>query len=303
VEFIEEHLKLDPSAATTAIEQFLRDQMERMKREGMIIGLSGGLDSAIVAYLAVRSVGAEKVVLFNMPDRDSKARHQRDASLVAAELGARLQTQVLTPILDEVGIYDLLPFRFLPGRGLRDLVVRLGKSVEQAIEGDNHLVARFQAAPDSLVAKGNAYASSKHRLRMLLLYYHAEIARLMVVGAANKTELLTGTFVKWGVDQCADAMPIIHLYRSQLPALAAYLGIPVELRGKAADPDVMPGVDDKEKLLGSFAQTDRILAGLEHGVGRETLAAHFGASAVARVAQLYDLSQHMRESPYAVGQT
>jgi NH3-dependent NAD+ synthetase len=97
-------------------------------------------------------------------------------------------------------------------------------------------------------------------------------------------------------------MPIIHLYRSQLPAIAAYLGIPAEVRDKTADPDVMPGIDDKEQLLGSFAQTDQILVGLERGVERETLAAHFGEPLVARVAQLYALSRHMRVAPYTLAE-
>jgi NAD+ synthase len=63
----------------------------------------------------------------------------------------------------------------------------------------------------------------------------------MVVGAANRTEWLTGTFSKWGIDHCADIMPLLHLYRSQLEKIAEYIHVPEPIRKKAADPDVMPG--------------------------------------------------------------
>jgi NAD+ synthase len=141
---------------------------------------------------------------------------------------------------------------------------------------------------------------SKHRLRMLLLYQQAEISNLMVVGAANRTELMTGTFSQWGCDQCADVMPLIHLYRSQLYPLARYLQLPKVIVEKAADPDIMPGVDDKEALLGSFLEADRILIGLEKGVGRQELSRSYGVAAVDQIVSLVELSRPMRESPYAI---
>jgi NAD+ synthase len=137
-------------------------------------------------------------------------------------------------------------------------------------------------------------------MRMVLLYHHAEIANLMVAGAANKTEWLTGTFSQWGCDQCADVMPLMHLYRSQVEALADYLDLPEPVRNKPADPDVMPGIDDKGKLLGSFAQADAILWGLEHGVKVTELATYFGKQEVERIQSLFELSAHMRQIPYGL---
>jgi NAD+ synthase len=150
-----------------------------------------------------------------------------------------------------------------------------------------------------MMARANAYAMAKHRLRMLLLYQQAETTNAMVVGAANKTEWLTGTFALWGCDHGADIMPIIHLYRSQLPTLAAYLGVPVRIRAKPADPDLVPGAEDKE-LLGSFAVADQILWGLEHGVELGELMQAFGKDAVQSVTALHQLSQSMRDAPYTV---
>jgi NAD+ synthase len=140
----------------------------------------------------------------------------------------------------------------------------------------------------------------KHRLRMILLYQEAEIRNLMVVGAANRTEWLTGTFSQWGCDQCADVMPILHLYRSQLDPLAAYLGVPDEIRAKPADPDVMPGIDDKEALLGSFEVVDQILWGLENEVERAELVDAYGLRDVEHIEVLVELSRPMRAAPFTV---
>jgi NAD+ synthase len=260
--------------------------------------LSGGLDSSVVAYLAVRSMGREKVTLINLPEQDSKPIHRQHAALVADALGIELQVQDLTPILETVGSYDLLPLKYVPGQRARSWLVRLGEALVLGRRKQDVLAARFQPKPHGLVAKGNAYAIIKHRIRMVLLYYHAEIANLMVVGAANKTEWLTGTFSQWGCDQCADVMPIVHLYRSQLKVLADHLGLPEPVRNKPADPDVMPGLKDKGTLLGSFEQADAILWGLENGVDSAELAAHFGREEVERIQSLYNLSAHMREIPH-----
>lgn len=92
-----------------------------------------------------------------------------------------------------------------------------------------------------------------------MLYQYAETYKLMVVGAANRTEWLTGTFSKWGVDHCADGMRIVHLFRSQIQKMGEFLGLPKYLLAKPADPDVMPGVEDKGALLGDFVLVDQIL--------------------------------------------
>ena len=127
------------------------------------------------------------------------------------------------------------------------------------------LALRFHPGAGTWVAKGAAYAIAKHRTRMVIVYQYAEVHNLMVAGAANRTEWLTGTFSKWGVDHCADVMPLLHLYRSQLECLAEYIGVPDRIRNKAADPDIMPGINDKGMLLGDFNTADHILYGIEQG--------------------------------------
>jgi NAD+ synthase len=295
---IQAHLHIIPEEVCDQIEDFLKSQLETLGRSGILIGISGGLDSALALYLSVRGVGKERVRAYYLPEHDSKPLHRKHAQWIAHELGIRMDIIDLTPILKTIGVYRLLPIRFLPTRRLKSTLVRFGRRLTESGEPEDLLQERFRGKPNSLISKGNAYASIKHRMRMVLLYYHAEIHNLMVVGAANKTEWLTGTFSKWGVDQCADVMPILHLYRSQLMSIAEYLDIPEEIRSKAADPDVLPGLDDKERLLGSFQVTDQILWGLEHGLSQEDLATQFGEKIFDRILGLWESSRHMRQSPY-----
>ena len=297
---IKEKLTIDPEQVCQEICGLLRDKLQAMGKDGILIGLSGGLDSAIVAFLARRSVDAEKLTLLNMPDRDSKKIHRQHARLVAKALGVPLQVQNLTPTMRAAGLYRSLPIGLVPGQRLKRGLVQWGRQAA-GLEGSKNLLAeRLRPKAGSLVAKGNAYLTFKHQMRMVFLYRYAHIHNLLVVGAANKTEFLTGTFSQWGCDQCADVMPILHLFRSQLLPLAVYLGLPEPVCNKAADPDVMPGVDDKGELLGTFELADQILWGLENGVPEDQMANSFGDELVSRIKILYALSRPMREAPYTL---
>lgn len=292
-------LMLDLEEEVERITRFINGKRRELNRDGVIIGLSGGLDSAVVAYLTRRSISPDKITLLYLPERDSKKIHKNDAYLIAESLEIELRIVDISQSLKVLGVYDLLPFRFVPGNNLKNILVKVGKAVEK-INQFNLLTARLKPKGGTLVAKGNAYGMIKHRMRMVMLYYEANIHNLMVIGAANKSELLTGTFSQWGCDQCADIMPIIHLYRSQVEDLAEYLEIPEKIRSKPADPDIMPGLESKEVLLGSFRELDLILHGLENNFSLEWLYIEFGKDKVKRILELLRLSEFMREAPYTL---
>ena len=300
MEDIQEKLAIDPEQVCQDVQSLLVDKLEAMGKDGILIGLSGGFDSAVVAYLARRSVGAENLTLLNMPDRDSKKIHRQHARLVARELGVALKVKSLTATLRAAGLYRSLPIGLVPGQRFKRSLVQWGKKVAGLENSKNLLAERWRPPAGSWLAKGNAYITFKHRQRMVFLYHYAHTFNLLVVGAANKTELLTGTFSQWGCDQCADLMPILQLFRSQLLPLAEYLGLPEAVRNKAADPDVLPGVDDKGELLGTFELADQILWGLENEVPEDQLRNAFGEALVSRIKTLYELSRPMREAPYSL---
>ncbi|WP_457556765.1 NAD(+) synthase [Candidatus Harpocratesius sp.] len=254
---------IDPKLVSGKIEDLIKFVYHRLNRDGAIIGVSGGLDSAVTASLTVRALGKETVLGINLPEFDSKPIHQKHAKRFAQILGIQFKRINITRMVRAAGTYRILPLRFLPTRYLRNRAVDYGKRHFLNNHGDHLLQNRLESPKNKWIAKGNAYAISKHRLRMVKLYQLAELGNLMVVGAANRTEWLTGTFSKWGVDHCADVMPIMHLYRTQVEQLAEYLEIPDWIRNKYADPDVIPSILDKESLLGGFQKVDEILMTVE----------------------------------------
>lgn len=290
--------QIDISATCRDIEDIIKKTMLQLKRDGAVLGLSGGLDSAVTATITVRSLGAENVHFLNLPEKESKPIHKEHAKFMAKHLGVKLKTKSITPILRASKTYRLLPIHLIPFRKLRSKIIEFAKARFFDNKSDKILEARLKPEANSWIAKGNAYAVTKHRMRMVMIYQYADRHNLMVVGAANKTELLTGTFCKWGVDHCADVMPIIHIYRSQLEELARYLEIPEVIQNKPPDPDVLPGIPDKEELVGETAVVDQILFNLENNNDLSEFYNLYGKDAVERIVSLVELSKHMRESPY-----
>lgn len=281
-----------------SITRFIKGMMEDIGRDGGVIGISGGLDSAVTAALAVRALGPDKVLLINMPERDCNRIHQKHAKMLAKSLGCKLIRRSVTNVLFASRTYSLLPIQFIPLRILRKKIIKCARDHIIKNEPQSLLLARLRTKAYSWEAKANAYAMSKHRVRMMMLYQFAEVRNLMVIGAANRTEWCTGTFSKFGVDHCSDIMPIIHLFRSEVEELASWLEIPEYILEKDADPDLLPGLDDKQKLLGNFEQVDKILMGLERTNDLTLLNQDFNPELVEKICGLKTLSEPMRLSPY-----
>ncbi len=282
------------------IKKFIQNKVKDLGKVGAVVPLSGGLDSAVTATLTVRALGADRVKLLNLYERDSKREHIAHAEKFAAFLGCEFIQRDISSVLRAAGSYSLLPIRLIPVRSWRQKLVEYGRKRFIGKEQSSVLEARLKARADSWEARGNAYAMAKHRMRMVLAFLYAEEHNLMEVGAANRTEWFTGTFSKFGVDHCADIMPIVHLYRSEVEELARQLDVPDYILSKAADPDVLPGLDDKQVLLGDFKQVDQILILLENNEEDKLGSLGLDQSLVDRIVELRKLSAPMRESPYSL---
>jgi NAD+ synthase len=298
-------LRIDPARTAARIEEFIRGAVSDYQRDGVLLGLSGGIDSAVVASLAVRALGAERVAVLLLPERDSSPSSKSDALLEIARLGIKHREVNLTPMASALGIYDLLPLQILGIRQVKSLVVRQqhGKQAEALGETPFRaglLGTRDLGEPKHLIDAGNAYARAKHRLRMVTLYYYADQENRLVLGTTNRSEAETGFVVKWG-DNVADIEPIVPLYKTQVRQLAAYLGVSPAIIEKAPSPDLLPGIVDELALGVDYATLDRILWGLERGWPDERIAREVGVAAglAAHVREMQRRSAHLRAMPPA----
>ena len=235
---------------------FLRDEIGKAGFARGVVGVSGGLDSAVVLLLAARALGPENVLALALPYRTSPEDSMRDARRVIAVAGTPSEEIDISPMVDA----------FAAAAGCDD-TLRLGNRMA--------------------------------RERMALLYDRAARDRALVVGTSNKTELLLGYSTRWG-DGAYDLNPIGDLYKKQVRALGAHLGVPKPILEKAPSADLWPGQTDEAELGLSYADADRILWYLVDQRGRPERAAEelgVSQSAVDRVMRLMTATQFKRNLP------
>jgi NAD+ synthase len=296
-------MEIEPEKESLSLENFIREYMERLEREGVIFGLSGGIDSAVVAALCKRSVGSEKTLALIMPEKDSKKENIEDAINFAKELGIRTRLIDITPYLKKLEIYKLAPLSRIPfTQNLRGRLLKKACRYYERKTGENPFLAAISGLKgrefSSFVNKGNAYYRIKHRMRMVLLYFYGEVENRLVVGAANKSEYQIGYFVKHGCDDATDVMPLLNLYKTQVRDLARYLKIPSRIIEKPPSPDILPGITDEEAIGTPYGKLDLILLALEKGLTPPETANYLKLEEkeVEYVKTLIHKSEHMRKN-------
>ena len=289
---LEEALHINPETVAENLERSLRECMEVMNRDRIVFGLSGGIDSAVVAWLARRVLNGDKILALIMPDREGEKRHIRDAIDLARQLGIRYRLIHLDRYLEGANVRFPVPFI---GYKLKSRLVKIFYRKLQRRTGETPfqtiLKGSVKDSFSSYLNKGIANYRFKHRLRLTFLYQAAEETHALAVGAANKTEYMTGFFVKFGIDHHADIMPLLNLYKTQIYELASWLGMPGHLINKAPSPDMIPGVTDEFALELPYRELDLLLYALENAItpGGDL------AAKMAYVQTLYSRSRHMRK--------
>jgi NAD+ synthase len=278
--FSHDVLKIDPTQQLEKLSKFIVEQLNVVfRRKGVIVGLSGGIDSACIAAVAVHAIGKEKVVGLVLPESESNPISSEYAVKHAQALGIEHRQINISATVDSVVQYTwrdefmqkLVP-EYKPGYKYN---ITLPTDL---LDRDTFSFYSLQVQmPDGEIKKKRlnleefrtitSFANIKIRARMLHLYAEAEKRNLLVVGTTNRTEFLLGDFCKYG-DGGTDIEPLTYLYKNQIYQLADYLDIIPEIIHRQPSPDTfsLPVSDQEFFFRISFDKLDHLLYAWEHEV-------------------------------------
>ncbi|HOI72082.1 MAG TPA: NAD+ synthase [Methanobacterium sp.] len=215
---------VDPKKTVDIISGFIKDVLEKSKSDGLVVGLSGGIDSSVVTFIAAQSVSREKILGLIMPSQTSSADDMHDALSVAEVLGIKKKIIPVDNIIQRIG----------------------------ALKVDTASDEKYKIAQANLIA----------RARMMILYYHANAMNRLVLGTGNKSELLVGYFTKYG-DGGVDLNPLGDLYKTDVQKIGIHLSIPINILNKPPAAGLWHGQTDEDELGITYELLDEILYLLE----------------------------------------
>ena len=254
-------LELNLTEVEKRIRRFIKEYVENAGAEGVVLGMSGGIDSGTVAALSSLSIGGDRVVGLMLPEKEThNSKDIEDAKFVAEKFGLETQICDITPVLES--FYKTIP--------IFDQADRL--------------------------CKGNI----KARTRMIYLYYYANKLNRIVCGSSDKSETMMGYFTKWG-DVAADISPLMDLYKTQVRKLAVHLGFPADLAAKPSTPALWPNQLAETELGIKYETLDLILYGLERFMTTEEIAQQLSLkkTLVEKVKGRWLAIEHKRRMPLA----
>jgi NAD+ synthase len=257
-----EVLRIDMPQTERQLVDFIKDYVRKTQVKGVVVGLSGGIDSSTVAALSAKAVGGNKVLGICLPERqtwnEQDIQHARDVSQLLA-----------------------IQFKLI--------------DITSMVETTRKVIPDYdfkQRVPD-----GNV----KARSRMVILYYYANSLQRLVVGSGDKSEIMLGYFTKWG-DYCADLAPLADLFKTQVQALARHLNLPEEIVAKTPTPALWPGQSAEGELGLKYDVLDLILYGLEHFMLPEEISRQLNLplETATRIEERWLHSEHKRRPPLAM---
>jgi NAD+ synthase len=282
------------------IGQMRGDVLQRFKRNGAVVGISGGIDSSVCFALAAKAFGPEKVLGVMLPEKDSSPDSEMLARELASKFGVKAIKEEITGALSGFGCYerrDEAVKRVFPEYDPASWKMKIG--VRQSglfsnlppifyltiIDSDGNVKDKMLPARDYLQIV--AASNFKQRTRMSMLYYHAEALHYAVIGTPNKHEQEQGFFVKYG-DGAGDVMPIGNLYKTQVYQLAEYLGVPKGIIERTPTTDTYSAEQTQEEFFYQlpFHLMDRFWYGFENGYPPSEVAAVMGET-TERVESLF----------------
>lgn len=298
-EFSATHLEIDCEKEADRISKNLIDLLSRrFKKKGLVVALSGGIDSSVVGALCVRALGKDRVLGLLMPEVDSSPETLTLSKKISEFLGIQTFYQDITNILESVGCYRNRD------DAIREIIPEFNDDysckivLPSILEGESYRVYSVTVqSPDGRTIKKRLSTKSylgilsasnfKQRVRKMLEYYHADRLNYAVAGTPNRLEYDQGFFVKLG-DGAADTKPIAHLYKTQVYQMAEFLGVPAEICERPPTTDTYSMPQSQEEFFFSlpYDRMDLCLFGLNHGSPKEEVAEAAGLT-VEQVERVY----------------
>jgi NAD+ synthase len=310
----DELLAIDPAVETERIIACLREQVRKvMRRQGGVVGISGGVDSSVVLALCVKAFEADRVIAVMMPEKDSDPQTENYSRMVAQHYGVGPILENISPVLEGFGCYerrDEAVRRLFP-----EYDAELGYKVkivlpQNLLDQDTlNIFSLTVVDPDGRESTQRlplkeyfqivAASNFKQRTRMSMLYYHAELNNFAVIGTANKNEHGQGFFVKYG-DGGVDIQPIVHLFKTQIYQLAEYLGVPQEIRQRPPTTDTYSAPSTQEEFFFRlpFETMDLLWAAQEQGLPVADVAKAMNLSAEQVQRAFKDFTRKQRTTDY-----
>lgn len=313
-------LKIDPAQELEKLTKFIMEQVRGVfRRKGIVVGLSGGIDSACMAAIAVHTVGKERVVGLVLPEKESNPVSEEFATKHAENLGIEYRVIDVSPTVESVLNYSwrdefvqkLIP-EYKPGYKYN---ITLPTDL---LERDSYNFYRLQVQiPDGELKSVRlnldefrtitSFANIKIRARMLHLYNEAERRSLVVAGTTNRTEFILGDYCKYG-DGGTDIEPFSYLYKNQIYQISEYLNVIPEIINRQPSPDTfsLPVSDQEFFFRIPFDKLDYLLYAWENEVPSEEVANVLDLSEEAVKRAYKDFTSknrataHLREMPYTL---
>jgi NAD+ synthase len=277
-------LTLDATAEIDKISARIRELLQKdLKKRGLVVAISGGVDSAVCAALSVQAIGAGKVFGLLLPEHDSSSQSVSLGEQVAQQLGIEYQVQNIAPTLEAIGCYR---WRDDAIKNIFPDYTSEWKSKIVIAGGDEGKINYFQLvvqSPDSQVHRQRmdlkdylqivAATNYKQRVRKTVEYFHADRLNYAVVGTPNRLEYDQGFFVKNG-DGSADLKPIAHLYKTQVYQLAHFLGLPEAVCNAQPTTDTYSMAQGQDEFYFAlpYHQMDLALWAINHDIPASELA-------------------------------
>jgi NAD+ synthase len=298
------YLRIDEERTVERFVDYLQDLSKKTATNGVLIGLSGGIDSSVLSTLAVNALGKDSVHLEYLYDQHSGHELRHNAQLMSEWLGIELLERSIEPAMRELAVYA--PFGMM-ATSFSGLLNRFLHQMYRFVFRETPFISSLrlgsaEASEENLsqqsfrkiIRQPETGLNVRHQYRRQILEEKAHERNWLLLGAANRTEWLVGWFVKDGIDDLP-IQPLIGLYKTQVRQIATYVKIPAEVQDQAPSPDMMGGITDEFALGLSYSRIDLILEHLDGGLTKEMLLnTDFSDREICLVGEMNRLSQWKR---------